>query len=104
MSAVKTEAAVVLVGAVSVVAAGANHGLLWSLDWQLAEPPVQTGLAPLWTVRLRSVQACPRTMRMRINNAVLSSFFLQFTEKMTLAHYRASYELIMLHNDLIRMQ
>lgn len=87
MSVVKTEDALVLVGAVSVVAAGANHGLLASLDWQLTEPPVQTSLASLWTVRIRSVQACPmmmmrmKTMMMMINNTMYCLFFCSLLSK-----------------------
>lgn len=51
--------AVVMVIVVSVVAAGASHGLLCSSNCQLTETPVQTGLASLWAVRasLQSPQA-----------------------------------------------
>lgn len=51
--------AVVMVVAVSVVAAGAGHGLLCSPNRQVTETPVQTGLASLWAVRasLQSPQA-----------------------------------------------
>lgn len=50
---------VVVVVAVSVVAAGASHGLLCSSNCQVTETPVQTSFASLWAVRasLRPPQA-----------------------------------------------
>lgn len=53
----KVVALVVMVAA-GVVAAGANHGLLRSLNWQLTESSVQASPASLGAVRLRSLQAC----------------------------------------------
>lgn len=50
---------VVMVVAVSVVAARAGHGLVCPSNCQVTETPVQTSLASLWAVRasLQSPQA-----------------------------------------------
>lgn len=50
---------VVMMVAVSIVAAGASHGLLCSSNCHVTETPVQTSLASLWAVRasLQSPQA-----------------------------------------------
>lgn len=62
MEVVDGEAAMVVVVAVGVVAAGASHGLLCSSNRQLTETPVQTSLASLPAVRarLQSPQAWDR--------------------------------------------
>lgn len=71
----QTDDSLVVVRAAGVVAAGADHGLLSSLDQHLTEPPAQTRLASLRTVGLWSVQACQRTMMMMMIMDIMYRLF-----------------------------